>query len=47
MTKNTQIPFTSDKTIKNFSRYKLTEEEVEILKYDLRNSHRTKTFIGN
>ena len=36
LTKNTQIPFTSDETIKNLSSYKLTEEEVEILKYGLK-----------
>ena len=30
--KNTQITFTSDEIIKNLSSYKLTEEEVEILK---------------
>ena len=35
-TKIIQIPFTSDKTIKNLSSYKLTEEELEILKYGLK-----------
>ena len=33
LTKNLQIPFTSDEKIKNLSSYKLTEEEAEILKY--------------
>ena len=47
MTRNTQIPFTSDETRKNFARYKLTEEEVEILKCDLKNCHRTKAFMEN
>ena len=36
LTKNIQIPFTSDETIKNLSSYKLTEEEVEILDYGLK-----------
>ena len=36
LTKNIQIPFTSDETIKNLSSYKLTEEEAEILKYGLK-----------
>ena len=36
LTKNTQIPLTSDELIKNLSSYKLTEEEVEILKYRLK-----------
>ena len=36
LTKNIQIPFTSDETIKNLSSYKLTEEEVQILKYGLK-----------
>ena len=33
LTKNTQIPFTSEETIKSLSTYKLRDEEVEILKY--------------
>ena len=33
LTKNTQIPFTSEETIKNLSSYKLRDEEVQILKY--------------
>ena len=33
MTKNLQIPFTSDETIRNLSSYKSTEEEAEISKY--------------
>ena len=36
LTKNIQIPFTTDGTKKNLSSYKLTEEEVEILKYGLK-----------
>ena len=36
LTKNAQIPFTSDEIIKNLSSYKLTEEEVKILKYGLK-----------
>ena len=36
LTKNIQILFTSDETIKNLSSYKLTEEEAEILKYGLK-----------
>ena len=36
LTKNIQIPFTSDETIKSLSSYKLTDEEVEILKYGLK-----------
>ena len=36
LTKNIQIPFTSDETRKNWSSYKLTEEEAEILKYGLK-----------
>ena len=31
LTKNKQIPFTSEEAIKNLSSYKLTDEEVEIL----------------
>ena len=34
--KNIQISFTSDKTIKSLSSYKLKDEEVEILKYGLK-----------
>ena len=34
--KNTKRPFTSGETIKNLSRYKLTEEKVEMLKYRLK-----------
>ena len=49
LTKNIQIPFTSDETIKNLSSYKLTEEEVEILKYGLKHpiepKHLLKTDI--
>ena len=33
---NIQMLFTSDETIKKLSSYKLTEEEVEILKYGLK-----------
>ena len=33
LTKNTQIPFTPEETIKKLSSYKLTDEEGEILKY--------------
>ena len=33
LTKNTQIPFTSEETIKKLSSYKLTDDEIEILKY--------------
>ena len=36
LTKNIQIPFTLDETIKNLSSYKFREEEVEILKYCLK-----------
>ena len=36
LTKNTQRPFTSEETIKNLSSYKLTDEEVEILKFGLK-----------
>ena len=49
LTKNIQIPFTSDETIKNLSSYKLTEEEAEILKYGLKHpiepKHLLKTDI--
>ena len=49
LTKNMQIPFTSDETIKNLSSYKLTEEEAEILKYGLKHpiepKHLLKTDI--
>ena len=36
LTKNIQVPFTSDVTIKDLSSYKLTEEKAEILKYGLK-----------
>ena len=49
LTKNIQIPFTSDETIKNLSSYKLTEEEAEIFKYGLKHpiepKHLLKTDI--
>ena len=49
LTKNIHIPFTSDETIKNLSSYKVTEEEVEILKYGLKHpiepKHLLKTDI--
>ena len=46
MAKNTQIPLKSDKAIKSFSSYKLTEEEgAEILKYKI--SHKTNPFMEN
>ena len=47
--KNIQISFTSDKTIKSLSSYKLKDEEVEILKYGLKHpiepKHLLKTDI--
>ena len=47
--KNIQISFTSDKTIKSLSSYKLRDEEVEILKYGLKHpiepKHLLKTDI--
>ena len=49
MTKNTQIPFTSEEIIKNLSSYKLTDEQVEILNYGLKHpiepKHLLKTDI--
>ena len=50
LTKNIQVPFTSDVTIKDLSSYKLTEEKkAEILKYGLKNpiepKHLLKTGI--
>ena len=49
LTKNTQIPFTSEEIIKNLSSYKLTDEQVEILKYGLKHpiepKHLLKTDI--
>ena len=45
MTKNTQVPFTSDEIIKNLSNYKLTEEEVEILKYGLKHPIEPKPLL--
>ena len=36
LTKNIQLPFTADEAIKNLSRYKLTEAETLILKFDLK-----------
>ena len=35
---NIQIQFTSNETIKNLSSYKLTDEQVEILKHGLKHS---------
>ena len=34
-TKNIHVPFTPDETIKNFSKYKLNNDEISILKYGL------------
>ena len=49
LTKNIQVPFTSDETIKKLSSYKLREEEAEILKYGLKHpiepKHLLKTDI--
>ena len=45
LTKNIQLPFTSDETIKNFSRYKLTEAETSILKFSLKQTIEPKTLI--
>ena len=45
LTKNIQLPFTSDETIKNFSRYKLTEAETSILKFGLKQPIEPKTLI--
>ena len=47
MTKNRRITFTSDETIKNLSIYKLTEEEVEILKYGLKHLVEPKHLLKN
>ena len=43
--KNTQIPFTSEETIKNLSSYKLRDEEVEILKYGLKHPTEPKHLL--
>ena len=45
LTKNIQIPFTSDETIKSLSSYKLTDEEVEILKYGLKHPTEPKHLL--
>ena len=45
LTKNIQIPFTSDETIRNLSSYKLTEEEAKILKYGLKHSIEPKHLL--
>ena len=45
LTKNIQIPFTSDETIRNLSSYELTEEEAEILKYGLKHSTEPKHLL--
>ena len=45
LTKNIQLPLTSDETIKNFSRYKLTEAETSILKFGLKQPIEPKTLI--
>ena len=45
LTKNIQLPFTSNETIKNFSRYKLTEAETSILKFGLKQPIEPKTLI--
>ena len=45
LTKNIQIPFTSDETIKKLSSYKLTEEKAKILKYDLRHLIEPKNLL--
>ena len=45
MTKTIQISFTSDETIKNLSSYKLTEQEVEILKYCLKHPIKPKHLL--
>ena len=45
LTKNIQLPFTSDETIKNFSRYNLTEAETLILKFGLKQPIEPKTLI--
>ena len=42
LTKNIQILFTSDETIRNLSSYELTEEEAEILKYGWKHSTEPK-----
>ena len=47
MKKNRQITFTSDETIKNLSSYKLTEGEVEILKYGLKHLVEAKHLLKN
>ena len=43
LTKNIQLPFTSDETIENFSRYKLTEAKTLILKFGLKQPIKPKT----
>ena len=43
LNKNIQLPFTSDETIKNFSRYKLTKAETSILKFGLKQPIEPKT----
>ena len=45
LTKNMQLQFTADETIKNFSRYKLTEAETSILKFGLEHPIEPKTLI--
>ena len=40
-----QLPFTSDETIKNFSRYKLKKAEISILKFGLKQPLEPKTLI--
>ena len=45
LTKNIQILFTSDETIRNLSSYELTEEEAEILKYGLKHSTEPKHLL--
>ena len=45
LTKNIQIPFTSDKTIQNVSSYRFSEEKVEILKYGLKHSLEPKYLL--
>ena len=42
---NIQMLFTSDETIKKLSSYKLTEEEVEILKYGLKHPIKPKHLL--
>ena len=43
--KKIKLPFTSDETIKNFSRYKLTQAETSILKFGLKQLIEPKTLI--